>query len=73
MNKYIPNGKNIAIKSLYKPINQVLPQIPELGIWYPSIKFGDKINLKCLRYSVLLDWRSLVIFSVIFFASLLFF
>ena len=55
MNKYIPNGKNIAIKSLYKPINQVLPQIPELGIWYPSIKFGDKINLKCLGYSVLLD------------------
>ena len=57
MDKYIPSGKNIAIKAFCKPISTDLPQISWMRLWYPSIKFDYEITLKGFMKLVLLDWR----------------
>ena len=55
MKNVIPIGKNMPIRTFYKPISKDLPQIPGLRFWYLSIKFGHEINLKDLIYLVLVD------------------
>ena len=48
MDKFIPNGKNMAIRTLYKPISKDFVQISGLRFRFPSIKFDYEINLKRL-------------------------
>ena len=49
------NGKNVAIRTLYKLSSKTSYQILALRFWHPSIKLGHETNLKGLMPSVLLD------------------
>ena len=50
MNKFIPNGKYIFIRTLCKQIAKYFALNIRLRLWYSFIKFRHGINLKGLVY-----------------------
>ena len=41
MDKFIPSGKAMAIRTLYSKV-KILPKISRLKFWYPSVTFGHE-------------------------------